>query len=211
MCVGVGQREGTSTLCRGTWTNHTFHNCTLFSGGYFVYLKGECHKKSFHTETYLLDYNLVENSRKCGVNIIIENEWNFLFDTDPQNGVRSSVAEPVHFWPAPALMKKYVLKKLKKMNNSTFSKRKKNIFEDYLFICPCWNAGTEYSSEFFLWAGSGPVVQNSVTLPTVLRVPVFTELQVCLQCIFWGQFIIYNFSSMVEPKSMFSGRQRNTG
>ena len=23
----------------------------FFSGGFFVYLKGECHEKSFHTET----------------------------------------------------------------------------------------------------------------------------------------------------------------
>ena len=153
-----------------------------------------------------------------GVSIIIENEWNILFDTDPQNGVRSSVAEPVHFWLAPGFFfagsgpsEKICFIKTKKDEQQYLQQKKKNIFEDYLFICPCWNAGTEYSSEFFLWAGSGPVVQNSVTLPTVLRVPVLTELQVCLQCIFWGQFIIYNFSSMVEPKSMFSGRQRNTG
>ena len=51
----------------------------------------------------------------------------------PKTAVITSVAEPVHFrlapgffWPAPApaLVKKYALKKLKKMNNSTSCSRK---------------------------------------------------------------------------------------
>ena len=49
----------------------------------------------------LLHYNLLDN-HETGVNIFIENDWYNLFDTDPQNGVRSSVAEPVHFWPGAA-------------------------------------------------------------------------------------------------------------
>ena len=90
----------------------------------------------------LLHYNLLDN-HETGVNIFIENDWYNLFDTDPQNGVRSSVAEPVDFWPcvAPGFFvagynpsEKKCFEKLNKMNNSTFNQKKAFMGIIYLFF-----------------------------------------------------------------------------
>ena len=71
----------------------------------------------------------------------------------------------VFFWPAPApapaLVKKYALKKLKKMNNSTSCNRKNTFLRiSFLFV----HVGTQEQNR----------LQKSQTLPTVVTVPVLT-------------------------------------
>ena len=126
----------------------------------------------------------------------------------------TSVAEPVHFWPAPgffwpalapapALVKKYALKKLKKMNNSTSCSRKNTFLRiSFLFVHVRMQEQNRVQS---VWN------KNTVNFKKVKLYLQYQYLQVVSSVNFWGTFLKFNFSSMVEPEPVLrtgSGRLR---
>ena len=113
------------------------------------------------------------------------------------------------FWPAlapaPALVKKYryALKKLKKMNNSRYpvhpaeERIPTSLRISFLFVHVRTQEQKRVQS-----------VWNKNNFKKVKLYLQYQYLQVVSSVNFWGTFLKFNFSSMVEPGS---GRLRNTG
>ena len=100
----------------------------------------------------------------------------------------------VFFWPAPApaLVKKYALKKLKKMNNSTSCSRKNTFLRiSFLFVHVRMQEQNRVQS---VWN------KNTVNFKKVKLYLQYQYLQVVSSVNFWGTFLKFNFSSMVEPE-----------
>ena len=112
----------------------------------------------------------------------------------------------VFFWPAPApaLVKKYALKKLKKMNNSTSCSRKNTFLRiSFLFVHVRMQEQNRVQS---VWN------KNTVNFKKVKLYLQYQYLQVVSSVNFWGTFLKFNFSSMVEPEPepVEEPRLRNT-
>ena len=71
-------------------------------------------------------------------------------------------------------MKKYALKKLKKMNNSTSCNRKNTFLRISFLFVHVRTQEQNRAQNFFSEPEPVPVVQKSQTLPTVVTVPVLT-------------------------------------